>query len=123
VAAVEDYVSGRGEGDGAGEGRRASERLGHPVTAAELFPLARDREPAADLVAEALAELSVHVANLAITLNPRRIAIGGGLARSADVILPALRTRLAHAVPFPPDVVAARFDQDAALHGAIAIAP
>jgi predicted NBD/HSP70 family sugar kinase len=116
-APLEEAVGGRGLG------RRASERLGRPVTAAELFALAGVDPVAAGLVAEALDELSTHVANLAITVDPQRIAVGGGLAGSADVVLPALRERLAHAVPFPPEVVAARFGQDAALRGAIALAP
>ena len=73
-------------------------------------------------MSQALDELSRHVANLAITLDPRRIAVGGGLSGSNDVILPALRERLAHAVPFPPEVVAARFPDDGALRGAIALA-
>jgi glucokinase len=116
-APLEEAVGGRGLG------ARASERLGRPVTAAELFALSRADGVAKELVAEALDELAVHVANLAITLDPQLIAVGGGLARSADLVLPALRRRLAHAVPFPPEVVAAQFSQDAALRGAIALAP
>ncbi|GHF87825.1 glucokinase [Amycolatopsis bartoniae] len=116
AAPLEDVVGGRALG------LRASAALGRPVTAAELFALAR-RDPAAkELVSQALDELSRHVANLAITLDPRRIAVGGGLSGSNDVILPALRDRLAHAVPFPPEVVAARFPHDGALRGAIALA-
>jgi glucokinase len=72
-------------------------------------------------VSEALDELSLHLANLAIALHPQRIAVGGGLAGSAELILPALRERLARAVPFPPELVAARFEQDAAPRGAIAL--
>jgi predicted NBD/HSP70 family sugar kinase len=116
-APLEEAVGGRGLGT------RASERLGRPVSAAALFALSRGDSVAKDLVSEALDELSIHVANLAITLDPQRIAVGGGLARSADVVLPALRERLSHAVPFPPEVVAAHFAQDAALLGAIALAP
>lgn len=116
AAPLEEAVGGRGLG------LRASAALGRPVTAAELFALAR-RDPAAkELVSQALDELSLHVANLAITLDPRRIAVGGGLAGSNDVILPALRQRLGQAVPFPPEVVAARFADDGALRGAIALA-
>ncbi|GAB2984754.1 ROK family protein [Amycolatopsis acidiphila] len=115
AAPLEETVGGRGLG------LRASAALGRPVTAAELFALAR-RDPAAkELVSRALDELSLHVANLAIALDPRRVAVGGGFAGSNDVILPALRQRLAQAVPFPPDVVAARFADDGALRGAIAL--
>jgi glucokinase len=115
-APLEEAAGGRGLG------RRASERFGRPITAAEVFDLARDDAVAKELVSEALDELSVHVANLAIAIDPRRIAVGGGLLGSADVVLPVLRERLAAAVPFPPELVAARFGQDAALHGAIALA-
>ncbi|MFI9453332.1 ROK family protein [Amycolatopsis sp. NPDC052450] len=116
AAPLEEAVGGRGLGG------RASVLLGRPVTAGELFGLARENAQAKELVGAALDELSMHVANLAIALDPRRIAVGGGLVRSADVLLPALRERLAQAVPFPPELVAAKFDQDASLLGAIAIA-
>jgi glucokinase len=96
--------------------------LGRPVTAGELFALAPDNAAAKELVTAALDEMSMHVANLAIAIDPQRIAVGGGLVRSAEVLLPALRDRLAHAVPFPPELVAARFDQNASLLGAIALA-
>ncbi|HET6285923.1 MAG TPA: ROK family protein [Amycolatopsis sp.] len=116
AAPLEEAVGGRGLGG------RASVLLGRPVTAGELFGLARDNAQAKELVGAALDELSMHVANLAIALDPQRIAVGGGLVRSADILLPALRERLARAVPFPPELVSAKFDQDASLLGAIAIA-
>jgi glucokinase len=116
AAPLEEAVGGRGLGG------RASELLGRPVTAGELFALAKENVEAKELETAALDELSMHVANLAIALDPQRIAVGGGLVRSADVLLPALADRLAHAVPFPPPLVAARFDQDAALLGAVALA-
>ncbi len=116
AAPLEEVVGGRGLGG------RASESLGRPVTAGELFGLAKENAQAKELVRAALDELSMHVANLAISLDPQRIAVGGGLVRSADVLLPALRERLAQAVPFPPELVSAKFDQDASLLGAIAIA-
>ncbi|EME62165.1 ROK family protein [Amycolatopsis decaplanina] len=116
AAPLEEAVGGRGLGG------RASVLLGRPVTAGELFGLARENAQAKELVDAALDELSMHVANLAIALDPQRIAVGGGLVRSADILLPALRERLARAVPFPPELVSAKFDQDASLLGAIAIA-
>jgi predicted NBD/HSP70 family sugar kinase len=54
--------------------------------------------------------------------DPEVIVIGGGMMASADVILPALAERLKNVVPFPPDLVPAHFDENASLHGAIAIA-
>ena len=116
AAPLEEAVGGRWLGT------RATALLGRPVTAGELFALARENTEAKELVASALDELSMHVANLAIAFDPSRIAVGGGLVRSADVLLPALRERLAAAVPFPPELVPARFDQDASLLGAVALA-
>ena len=112
-APLEEYVGGRALG------MRASELLGAEISAAEAF--SHPGLPA-EFLREWLSELSMHVANLAIALDPQRIAIGGGLMALADTILPALRERIAAAVPFPPDVVAARFIQDGALRGAAALA-
>jgi glucokinase len=113
-APLEEAVGGRALGE------RASRLLGENLTAAELFAYPDIR--ARFLIDEALAELAVHVANLAILIDPARIAVGGGLMNSGDLILSVLNYRLRFAVPFPPEVVPARFIHDAALHGAIALA-
>ncbi|HEX6714446.1 MAG TPA: ROK family protein [Thermoleophilaceae bacterium] len=112
-APFEEFVGGRALG------RRASALVGAPVSAADVF--AHPDLPTGFLQ-DWLAELTMHVANLAIALDPERIALGGGLMAHAETILPALRDRLAAAVPFPPEVVPARFLQDGALRGAAALA-
>ncbi|MEU0934747.1 ROK family protein [Embleya sp. NPDC005971] len=113
-APLEEYVSG------IGLGARGSELLGREVDAAALFT---DPDPQVrTLVDEALDELAVHVANLALTLDVQRIAVTGGLMRSASRVLGAIRARARVAVPFPPVVVRARFLQDAALRGAVSLA-
>lgn len=71
---------------------------------------------------ETLAELAFHIANVSILLDPARIAVGGGLMNSGALILGALASRLALAVPFPPELVPAKFLDDASLYGAIALA-
>jgi glucokinase len=99
----------------------AARRLtGSDLTGAETFA---SEQPAVEgLVHDALDDLAIAVANIAILLNPQRIAVGGGMMDSAATILAALGRRLRQAVPFPPQLVAARFGSDAALHGAIALA-
>ena len=77
---------------------------------------------ARQFIQKTLAELAVQVANLTILIDPVRIAVGGGLMNSGDQILKALTSRLRFAVPFPPELVPARFVHDAALHGAVALA-
>jgi glucokinase len=113
-APLEEAIGGRFIGE------RASLLLGESLSAAEVF--AHPDIRARFLVDETLAELATHVANLAILIDPARIAVGGGLMRSGDVILRALSFRLEYAVPFPPEIVPARYLNDASLQGAIALA-
>src|SRR3954452_12108626 len=101
-------------------GERASAVAGRALTAAEAFASDDPRVPA--LVDATLDELAVHVATLAILVDPERIAIGGGVMGSPERVLGAIRRRLDRAAPFPPEVVAARFVHDGALRGALALA-
>ena len=111
-APLEEYTSG------SGLAARGSELLGEPVAAADLFE--RRGEPAvAALLDDAAATVGTAVANLATFLDPERVVVGGGMATA---FLPALRAAIAGAVPFPPPVQAARFIDDAALIGAVALA-
>ncbi len=113
-APLEEAIGGRFIGE------RGSLLLGEPLSAAGVF--AHPDIRARFLVDEVLAELATHVANLAILIDPARIALGGGLMSSGNVILRALAFRLGYAVPFPPEIVPARFLNDASLYGAIALA-
>jgi glucokinase len=113
-APLEEFAGGRAIGE------RASELLGEPLSAADVFdhPDPRARE----LLDAALDALAVEVANMAIALDPARIAVGGGLMSSADAILAALDRRLSVAAPFRPELVPAEFVHDGPLRGAIALA-
>ena len=113
-APLEEAVAGRAIGE------RGTRLLGEVVTAEQVF--SSDDPRAQALVTEALAELAVHVANLAILIDPARIAVGGGLMGSGRRVLDALGARLRDAVPFPPELVPARFGPDGALRGAVALA-
>jgi glucokinase len=115
-APLEEYAGGRAIGE------RGGRLLGEALSAADVFARAETDLVARMLVDETLAELAVHVANLAVLLDPARIAVGGGLMGSAEPILAALRRRVRLAAPFPTEVVAARFVHDAPLRGAIALA-
>jgi glucokinase len=115
-APLEEYAGGRAIGE------RGSRLLGTPLSAADVLARADSDLDARMLVDETFAELAVHVANLAVLLDPARIAVGGGLMNSSELILAALRRRVRQAVPFPPEVVAAQFVRDAPLRGAIALA-
>jgi glucokinase len=115
-APLEEYAGGRALGE------RGSRLLGTRLSAADVLVRAEHDVDARMLVDETFAELAVHVANLAVLLDPARIAVGGGLMGRPELILAALRRRVRQAVPFPPEVVAAQFVHDAPLRGAIALA-
>ncbi len=76
----------------------------------------------ARLVSRFVEELSFHLVNLTVALDPARIAVGGGMTRSWDRLEGPLRRSLEAAVPFPPELVLGDFPFDAALVGALALA-
>jgi predicted NBD/HSP70 family sugar kinase len=96
--------------------------VGGTGDAASVFRLAATDPAARAFLDETLDELAVHLANTAILVDPERITVGGGLVGSAGVILPALDRLLKLAVPFPPELMLARFAQDGPLIGAAALA-
>jgi glucokinase len=115
---LEDKVSGQALA------RRASGQPGRagPLTAADAFAAGTADPALSQLIADFTDELAFHLVNLAILVNPVRIAAGGGLVRSWDRMAPRLNSALAAGTPFPPELVVARFPYDAPLLGAIALA-
>jgi glucokinase len=113
-APLEEAVGGRAIGE------LGSKLLGSNLSAGEVFASSDVR--ARSFIDETLAELAAHVANIAILIDPARIAVGGGMMNSGERILNALNSRLSFAVPFPPELVPARFVHDSALRGAVALA-
>lgn len=107
---------------GRGVARRASELLGRPVEVAELVDLAEEDLRARALLDEVWEGIAALVANLAIVCDPAVLALGGGYVRADRFPIDRLAGLVARAVPFPPEVVRARFAGDASLHGAVAAA-
>jgi glucokinase len=112
---LEEVVSG---GALASAARRAAPEVD---SAAAVFAGAADHPALGRLLDDFLAELAFHLVNLTIAVDPQRIAVGGGMVRSWDVISPRLRVALDAAVPFPPELVPAAFPYDAPLIGALAL--
>ena len=101
-------------------GMTATTLLGRPVTAADLY---QSTDPVQqELAHRALSHLSTVLANMCILLDPGTVALGGGLAGSADRVIPVLRTALVNHVPFPPRLTVAAFTEAASLHGAVELA-
>jgi glucokinase len=92
---------------------------GIEVSAADVFASESGNEVLAASVDSFVKELCFHLVNLAVALDPARIAVGGGMVRSWSRIQPQLSEALATLVPFPPELVRAAFPYDAALVGAI----
>jgi glucokinase len=115
---LEDRVSGQGIG------ARASSRPGRAgrLTAADVFAAGPGDAAFSALITEFADELAYHLVNLAIAIDPVRIAVGGGLVRSWDQIGPQLHRALSSGPPFPPELVLAHFPYDAPLLGAVALA-
>jgi glucokinase len=100
-------------------GRALARLSGRP--AGEALAAGADHRLAA-IADQFTAELAFHVVNLAICIDPVRIAVGGGMTRSWDRIRPRLDAALAAAAPYRPELVLAGFPFDAPLVGALALA-
>jgi predicted NBD/HSP70 family sugar kinase len=101
-------------------GRRS--RAAPLADAAAVFEASAADAAVTGLIADFTAELAFHLVNLAILIDPQRIAVGGGMVRSWDQLRPGLEQALAAGVPFPPELVVADFPFDAPLMGAVALA-
>jgi glucokinase len=119
---LEDAVSGLGLA------RQVSARgLARPagagaLSAADVFDTRLADPDLADLATGFVAELAFHLVNLAICINPARIAVGGGMAGSWARLQPDLERALNAGAPFPPQLVLAEFPHEAPLIGAVALA-
>jgi glucokinase len=117
---LEHMVSGQALAERAAgsEGGRDGQRL----TAADVFAAAATDRRLDRLIDDFADELAFHLVNLAILVNPQRIAVGGGMVRAWPRIRSRLQDALEHGTPFPPELVVAHFPHDAPLLGAVAMA-
>jgi glucokinase len=115
---LEQKVSGQALGERGAD----SAQTGQPFSAADVFAAATTNRDLDGLVDDFADELAFHLVNLAILVNPQRIAVGGGMVRSWARIRARLQDALQHGTPFPPELVVAHFPHDAPLLGAVAIA-
>ncbi|MGO9964220.1 MAG: ROK family protein [Acidimicrobiales bacterium] len=112
---LEDTVSGMGLG------ANGSRLLGRPVTAEQIFNAGPDDPQLDSMVTALIGELSTHLVNLVIAVDPARVAIGGGMAGSWERLYGPLDEALKSGVPFPPELVLATYPFDAPLVGALAL--
>jgi len=92
------------------------------LTTEDVFEAVRRGDQLALSVVDETADyLSIAVANVAAVLNPEMSIIGGGVARSADILLEPIQQRVTGVVPVMPQIVASELGDSAAVMGAIAI--
>jgi glucokinase-like ROK family protein len=92
------------------------------VTAEVVFDAAREGDAVARAVVdETIQYLSLVVANVSCLLDPEMIVIGGGVARSADMLLDGIRQQVDGVVPVMPRLVASALGKDAVIKGAFAM--
>lgn len=88
-------------------------------TAETVFDRAERGDAAARaVVAAAIDELSVGIANAIIVVNPEFVVLGGGLGAAGSALLDPLRERIRPLVPVMPKLLPAELGPDAALVGA-----
>ncbi len=106
---------------GTGAARRLAGE-GLPASVADTIELARTDPGARRFIDELWTGIAVMTANLCSALNPSVVALGGGYMRGESGVLEAIRELTNRAVPFPPQILRARFGADASLRGAVALA-
>jgi len=128
---LESLASGRGVAIRARERILAGERTvvldlagGDPaqVTAEMVFEAARGGDGVAQaIVEETIRYLSLLVVNVSCVINPEMVVLGGGVARSADLLLDGIRKQVEGVVPVVPRLTVSTLGEDAIIHGAFAI--
>ena len=92
------------------------------LTAEKVFEAARRGDPLAqEVVDETVDYLGTIVASVAAILNPGLIVLGGGIARSDDLLIEPIRQRVEGVVRVMPLIKASELGENAAVMGAIAL--
>ncbi|MDB4893776.1 MAG: xylR [Firmicutes bacterium] len=122
---LETMTSGRGIAERARAGLRSFPQslLADPavkITAETIFECARSGDPLAHQIVQETADyLGFTVVNLASLLDLEVVILGGGVMRSADLLLSKVQEYADRHTPVPVAVTVSRFPDEASLLGAI----
>ncbi len=120
--ALETVASGTGIAHRAQEalkGKRSPEELEN-LTAEDVFEAARRGEDwARSIIASTVDYLAIAISSIAAYFDPEVIILGGGVARSSDLLLEPILRRIEGTIPSVPRLVASSLDRRAAVMGAI----
>ncbi len=90
------------------------------LTAERVFDLARSGEGwAQSIVDETVDYLALVIAAISVVLDPEVIVLGGGVSRSADILVEPILNRLQGCLPAPVRLVVSNLGYRAAVMGAI----
>lgn len=122
--AFEQAASGTGiaaRGRLALQGTRSEGELAH-LTGEDVFNAARAGEPwAKQIAAETSEYLAQAISNIALIIDPDVILLGGGVSRSADLLLEPIRELVNNVVPAPPKIAISRLGYRGAVLGGVAL--
>jgi glucokinase len=120
--ALEHMASGTGIGLRARQvlaGQRSPEEL-EALTSEDVFEAARQREEwARKLVDETVDLLAMAVSSVILCFDPDIVVLGGGVARSADLLIEPIKQRVGTTMPFPVNLIASTLGYRAAVMGSI----
>ncbi|HEY5270568.1 MAG TPA: ROK family transcriptional regulator [Anaerolineales bacterium] len=120
--ALESVASGTGIADRAREllsSQRSQQEL-LDLMAEDVFDAARKGEPWAwTVINETVDYLAIAIANLVSAFDPELVVLGGGVSRSADMLIAPILSRIAGAIPNPPKLVVSNLGLQATVMGAI----
>lgn len=101
------------------QGQVPSEQL-NGLSATDVFAAARNGEAwARQVMDETVDYLSVTIVNVASLLDPELIVLGGGIASSGDILIPAIQQRIKGVVPHLPRIESSLLGMQATVMGAI----
>jgi len=96
------------------------EQIPQGLSAKDVFDAARRDDPLArKVVDDTIDYLSLAVVNVSAALDPEVIILGGGVSRSADLLIEPILQRIDGSIPFVPKIVASPLGRRAAVMGAI----
>lgn len=104
---------------------REARRLGMrpPLTAESVFRAARRGNRLANAAVDIEAErLALAIAAITPILDPELVVLGGGVGRSADLLLDPIERELRQLLQFRPKLAVSALGDDAVLQGALAVA-
>ncbi len=113
-------------GTGIAERARVLLKHDHPadfekLLAEDVFDAARQGQDwAKGVISETVDYLAVAIANLSVSFDPDLIVLGGGVTRSADLLIEPILNRLQGTIPTLPRLAVSRLGRRAAVMGAIA---